>query len=253
MSLVVNPIDPTIKKADTLPEEAKKTESGWSGRKIALAVLGTIAAIASIVGTVFLVMMLTKKKEEASLEGETAPPLLTGAKEGEKTVQEELALSKEEKTEEKKSAPTANLFHPQKTKPVVKHRPPSRTVKNIGTDKTVSEGKKQELSLSQFIEIPIKPEANTAKDFEVALKLQQELDSVPVKPAEDTSMDEAIARALSEEVQTAKPKATKESKKTHHVHRPSQKLTFVLPEGVTKENYASWALIQARENWAKAH
>lgn len=82
--------------------------SRWSGRKIALAVLCTIAAIASVVGNVFLLMMLTKKKEEASLEGETTSSQLSGEKEEEEIVQTELTLSREEKTEKRKTHPLSS-------------------------------------------------------------------------------------------------------------------------------------------------
>lgn len=286
-------LDPTtIDRVAQPVEQAKaqpiKAESGWSGRKIALVVLGTIAAIASVVGTVFLVMMLTKKKEGESLEGENAPLQLVAKHDEEKGESANVLESKQNEKAETNSTP---LSHPQKTRPKFNHRLPTRFVKDQGSEKPSTQT--NELSLSQFIELPVHTSADTSKDLEMALKLQQELDGVSFKPVEDTSQDEAIAFALAQmesgmlasalpqvkaevkqpsalpqvKAEVKQPSALPQvkaevkqapvkpsSKHDHHAKKYTLNgTTIVLPHGVTKANYVPWAFAEAKKNWVKTH
>ena len=246
MSVSLNPTTPVAKSADQKAIQPKQAESGWSGRKIALAVLGTIAAIASVVGTVFLVMMLTKKKEGETAEGEQAPLQLVAKKEGEAS-ENATVESKQSEPAEDKSQP---LVHLNKNRPKVNHRPPTvGLLKNHGNQQ--SSTKTNDLSLSQFIELPKQSSVDTSKDQEIALKLQQELNGAVTAPVEDTSQDEAIAIALAKMESVSKPAAKQPvPSKKHHV---SGTTSFVLPHGVTKANYVPWAFAQAKKNYVKAH
>lgn len=280
MSVNLNPITPIAKSADQKDIQPKPAESGWSGRKIALAVLGTIAAIASVVGTVFLVMMLTKKKEGETAEDGQAPLQLVAKKEDE--------ASKSTAAEFKKSKPTkdksAPLVHLQKNRPKINHRPPTvGLLKKHGNEQPAT--KTNELMLSQFFELPKQPSVDTSKDQEIALKLQQELNEAVTAPAEYTSQDEAIAIALAKMESVSKPalklngavttpvEDTSQDKaiaialaKMESVNRPAAKqpvpakkhpvpgtTAFALPHGVTKTNYVPWAFAEAKKNYVKAH
>ncbi|CRX37597.1 hypothetical protein [Estrella lausannensis] len=246
MSVNLNPTTSLAVSADQKAIQAKPVESGWSGRKIALAVLGTIAAVASVVGTVFLVMMLTKKNESESKEGEQAPLQLVTAKESEESV---IATSETRKSEAKEEKPLS-LFHPQKTRPKVNHRPPTRTL-HKNQDQELPSTKKDELTLSQFMELPKQSSADTSKDLEIALKLQQEIDEAFRPPMEDVSQDEAIAKALAMAEPLSKPTASRLARvKKHHI---TGSTTFTLPHGVTKANYVPWAFAEAKKNWVQAH
>lgn len=246
MSVNLNPTTPVVKSADQKAIQPKPAESGWSGRKIALAVLGTIAAIASVVGTVFLVMMLTKKKEGEAAEDGQSPLQLVAKKEGEASESAAVDSKKSEPTEDK-SAP---LVHLNKNRPKVNHRPPTVGLLKNNSNKQPS-AKTTELTLSQFIEQPKKSSVDTSKDQEIALKLDQELNKAVTAQLEDTSQDEAIAIALATMDSVSKPAARQPvSAKKHPV---SGTTAFALPHGVTKANYVPWAFAEAKKNYVKAH
>lgn len=96
-----NKIDPNagvFPTTTTIPNQP--VESGWSGRKIAIAVIGALAALAAVIGSLFLASR-TSQKQEPGIQKDTPEC----------------------------------LFHPTKTRAKIKHRPPTNIESALGIEK----------------------------------------------------------------------------------------------------------------------
>lgn len=63
MTTPLSPIDPNVNIVPVTPTEPQVTESGWSGRRICIAIIGALAAVAATLAAIFFTMKLSKGEE----------------------------------------------------------------------------------------------------------------------------------------------------------------------------------------------